>query len=383
MVATKKTTKSVKKPSKSKNASLRLPDVQSMQKNIKRAMKNSLNWIRQQAKYFSRKTQTFAKTVVSFVRNIPHWLKSRPTAIKKWIKEDKKKKKYRSFHLQKRIKPEPRYIPSSGSLVKESFRFLWRHKRVFLAIICIHALIYFIFLNAPSQGQSIQTIRDSIKSVLGEGSEKTLTGTFATLGAVLTSPSGGQTGAVTAVTILIMSLVYVWAIRQLSNRQPIKARDAYYQGLAPLLSSIVVLVIISIQLIPFAIASFVYSTARSGSLFASGFEDLSFFIMALLFGLLSFYLMTSSVIGFYVVTLPGMYPMKALRAAKKLVQFQRLKVFRRIVALPLFLGATYIIILLLAIRFLSDQTFLVAQIAQLLVLPFIHVYLYKLYRSLI
>lgn len=323
-------------------------------------------------------------TGVQFVKDIPIWFKQRPAKIKLWLKEGRKKKKYRSFRLQKRLKPEPRFVPTAGALIKDSLRFLWQHKRVFIAIIAIHAVIYFMFLKIPSQSGGIQTIRDTVKSVLGEGSETSIKGNLATLGAVLTTSGSGQSsGTATAVSLLLMSLVYIWAIRQLSNKQKIKARDAYYQGMAPILSTAMLLLVLSLQLIPFAVASFVYSTARAGGLFATGLEDLSFFLIALLLGLFSFYLMTSTIIGLYIVTLPGMYPMRALRAAKKLVQFQRLKVFRRIIALPLLLGAVYIAGLLLLIRFLPNQTLLATEIIPLLLLPFIHIYLYKLYRSLI
>lgn len=324
----------------------------------------------------------FNKAVLS-ITNLPAWVKNRPASIKKWLREDRKKKKYRSFRLQKRIKPEPRYIPSAGTLMKQSLQFLWNFRRTFVAIFLINLVIYFAFIKAPVQGQDIQSIRDTVKTALGEGSENSVKGNLATLGAVLGTSSGQSNSTVTTISVFMMSLIYIWAIRQLANKQKITARDAYYQGLTPIIPVTLILIVISLQLIPFAAASFVYSIARSGGLFATGFEDLSFFIITLLIGLASLFMITSSVMALFIASLPGMYPLKALRAAKKIVQFQRLKVFRRIVALPVVLGIIYILGLLLTIRFIPNQTFLLAEIAQLLILPFVLTYLYKLYRSLI
>lgn len=318
-----------------------------------------------------------------FIVGIPKWMASRPKAIKYWIREGRKKKKYRSFRLQKKLKPEPRYIPTSSQLLKYTLQFLWRHKKVFFYIILIHGLIYVTIIRSPVSA-SIGSIRDSIDNVLGDGSEKTTSGVLATLGTVLTVSATNQTkSTMVAISVLLMSLVYIWAIRELHAKKEIKARDAYYNSMAPLIPVALILVVISLQFIPFAIATFIYGTARTTGLFANGFEDLTFFVIALLTGVLSFYWVTSTVIALYIATLQGMYPWRALRTAKKLVQFQRFAVFKRLFALPILLGLLYLGLLVLVIRFATDQVFLIVESLQLIILPVIHIYLYKLYRSLI
>ncbi len=313
----------------------------------------------------------------------PSWIRSRPAALKHWFREARKKKKYRSFRLQKKIKPEPRYIPTSTTLLKNTLRFIWQNKKIFFWIILIHGILYVAIVRSPVS-TNISTIRDSIDSVLGENSQTTSSGTLATLGTVLTLSATNQTNsAIAGVAILLMSLVYIWAIRELHVRSDIKARDAYYNGMAPLVPVSLVLMVLSLQLIPFAAASFVYGTARTSGLFANGFEDLSIFVIAVLIGLLSFYWITSTVIAFYIATLQGMYPMHAIRNAKKLVQFQRFAVFKRVLALPLLLGLMYVIMLALTVRFATNQIFLIMELLQLIGLPVLHTYLYKLYRALI
>jgi hypothetical protein len=318
------------------------------------------------------------------VNALPQSIMALPRTIRQTWRGEKLKKKYRSFRLQKRIKPEPGVIPSSGELFKQTFTFMWRWRTVLLAMMFIHAVIYFVLVQGPVPENGIETIRESVETILGQGANSTLKGNLTTLGAVLsTTENNGQNSILASVILILLSLVYIWGIRQLSSNKKIAARDAYYQGSTTLLPTLLVLCVISLQLLPFAIASFIYSVAKSGQIFVSGAEDLSFFLVTFLVGILSFYWITSSIIALYIVTLPGMYPMRALKAAKKLVQFRRLAVFRRILALPVVLGILYFTSLLLIIRFMPNQTYLALAIFQIILLPFIHVYLYKLYRALI
>jgi|GEM_PF-2378845 len=339
---------------------------------------------------FTRLLNVFRTLLLKKIKQLGHWVidtparvRGFPSRVKKWIREDRKKKKYRSFRLQKKIKPEPRYIPSSGELLKSSTAFLWKNKKIFFFIILIHAFFYVTIIRSPLS-TSIGDIQTTINSVLGDNSQKTTKGTLATLGSVLTVSTSSQSSkSLLPISIFLMSLIYIWAIRELHAKQTIKARDAYYRGLSPLISCALVLIVASIQLIPFAAAASVYGIARSSSLFASGFEDLSIFIVALIVGVLSLFWVTSTIIAFYIVTLPGMYPMKALRSAKKIVQFQRFQVFKRIFALPILLILCYLLLLALVIRFATGQVFFLIELLQLIILPLIHVYLYKLYRTLI
>jgi hypothetical protein len=316
--------------------------------------------------------------------SLPSKILSVPSHINYKRNSDKLKKRYRTFRLQKKIKPEPRVIPSIGDLFRQSLSFMWQWRTVFIAMMIIHGVIYFLLLQGPVPENGIESIRESVEVLLGQGANDTLKGNITTLSAVLSSSDGsGQGSLLVSVTLVLLSLVYIWAIRQLSSGKKIAARDAYYQGPTALLPTLLILFVISLQLLPFAIASFIYSVAKTGQVFVTGAEDLTFFLVAFLIGLLSFYWVTSSLIALYIVTLPGMYPMQALKAAKKLVQFRRLAVFRRILALPIVLGLLYFSILLLVIRFLPNQTYIAIGLLQFVLLPFVHVYLYKLYRALI
>lgn len=322
-----------------------------------------------------------ARSVTLFLRSIPGWLKSRPAALKQWHAVDKKKKKYRSFRLQKRIKDSQASVPTARQLLRESIGWFWQQKRVIIGIFVVQVIAYVLLVRSPGS-MDMSTIQDSVSELFG--GTTSLQASMATIGAVIGAADGAQTNTA-AISMLTLgtSLVYIWAIRQLHADKKVKVRDAYYQAFTPIIPVCLVLLVISLQLIPFAAASFVYATARSGGLFASGFEDLAVFSITTAIALLVFYWITSAVIALYVVTLPGMYPLHALRAAKKLVLFRRFTVFKRLIVLPLIVAAVYFLILLGLIRFIPSGALLFAEAFSFVVLPLIHIYLYKLYRSLL
>ena len=326
--------------------------------------------------------KVFLNSFLSLARGLPARIISSPQSIKEWFRKDRKKKKYHSFNLQKKIKPNYPPLPSFASLVRQTAAFVWQNRILFGSIMLVYGAIYVVLVRTPFLTDA-KTIVTTIQSVMGETESTTLRGNIATLGAVLSTSSTGQNAVAVSVATLLMSLVYIWAIRQLHSGQKIRARDAYFQSMTPLVSVVVILVIISIQLLPFGIASFVYSTARGNNLFISGFEDMSFFIITLLAGILSFYWVSSSMVAMYASTLPGVYPLQAMVYARKLVQFRRFAVFRRFIALPIILAIIYIFLLLLVIRLIPNYTLYATELFQIISLPLIHVYLYKLYRALI
>lgn len=323
--------------------------------------------------------------ITSIPRAIGSYLETQTKRYRHWRQEDKKKLKYRSFRLQKRIKPELKTLPSSWDLAKDTMSFLWRHKRIVFGIFLIHLAVYFVIVRSPVQ-PDVESIQESISSLVkSSGTEISgVRNSAVTLGAVLSSTGATQqSGAVGAMILFAFSLIYVWALRHLHNGNEIKVRDALYQGITSVIPVLFVVGVIMLQILPFAFASFVYTLARTSGIFVTGFEDLAFFTAVMLLGLLLLFWMTSAVIALYMAALPGVYPIYALKSAKQLVQFQRLRVFRRMVALPLMLAVLYIILLLISIRFMPSKTFIVAELTQLLFIPIIHTYLYKLYRSML
>jgi hypothetical protein len=322
------------------------------------------------------------KQIIALPAIIKNWIKSRPSVIRHWIVNDRKKKKYRSFRLQKKIQPDQRNIPSVTSLFFESIKLFLKNWRLFTVIMSIYIVVYIIAIRAPFITDS-RTVLDTVNDVVGSTGVSGIKENLAALGAILGTSGGRQNPIAVSVSTLLMSLVYIWATRQITAGVKIKARDAYFQSMTPLMSIVTLLLLVSVQLLPFGLASFVYSTARNNSLFISGYEDLGFFIVVVLFGLLSLYWVSTSIIAIYVATLPGMYPVKAFQIASNLVRFQKFKIFKRLFVLPIFSGLLYVLALALTIQFLPNLTLYVAEFLQIAILPIVNIYLFKLYRSLL
>ena len=99
--------------------------------------------------------------------------------------------------------------------------------------------------------------------------------------------------------------------------------------------------------------------------------------------LISLYMLTASRFAIYIVCLPDMTPMVALKSSLELVRYRRWTVMRKILFLPVFLfvAAGIVIIPLIFIApVVAGVTFL---FTSMFGLPIIHSYMYRLYRELL
>lgn len=328
-----------------------------------------------------KSAKEYLQKAEQFVKNIPGWVKSRPEAFRQWKAAEKKKKKYRSFRLQKRIKPEPRYVPPAAQLLRQTFKLYIKNFWVFLIIMFVHACLYYLFVRGSSSFD-LQGTRESIKAIFGEDSGSS--GTFALLGSVLGSNQQREGSSMINVAILLLiSLADIWVIRRIYANTRFKVRDAFYQGPGAFVPFVLILLVMMLQALPFTFTSYMYIIGRSGGLFISGVEDLLFFLLAVFCGLLSLYWMVTSIIALYAVTLPNMYPVSALRLTRNIVKFRRFLVFRRIVIFPVLIGIISLGILLLIVRFAPQSAPLLVEAFIILLLPILHGYYFNLYRSLL
>lgn len=205
------------------------------------------------------------------------------------------------------------------------------------------------------------------------------------LGSLLGSSASGdsQSGsALQSVLLVIGSLAIIWALRQLMAKKEFSVKGAYYKSMFPLIPFLLVVFVIIIQLLPITLGSAIVALISS-TLASSGTAT---FIMALALVPLfawSAYMLSSSIFALYIVTLPDMQPRQALRSAKKLVEFRRLKVIRRILFLPLFILIAMAIIVLPLIVFVHFLVVPVFYLLSILALLVTHAYLYSLYRGLL
>jgi hypothetical protein len=254
--------------------------------------------------------------------------------------------------------------------------------KLFLGI----AAVYLVLSLVLVKGFSISADSLDLKTILN-GDAKSLTGgllVFTLLTVNAGSSSTQVAGLYQTFLILIMSLAVIWALRHVFNSPvQVRVRDAFYQGMYPLIPVLLVILTIGLQLLPMVIGAALYSIVVSQGIAAHPIEEILFAVLGLLLTAWSFRMIISSIFAVYIAALPDMTPMKALRSAKDLVRTRRWTILRKLLFLPFCLLLIALLIMLPVIMLvtpLAQWTFFVLTIAAL---PAVHAYLYTLYRELL
>lgn len=130
--------------------------------------------------------------------------------------------------------------------------------------------------------------------------------------------------------LLLVWLCTVWLLREIMAGHRPKFRDGLYSSGAPIVSTLVLVGVGLAQLLPLVLLSIVYSALSDSGLLVGGFAGMLFGLLAASVVALILYWWTSTAIALVVVTLPGMYPLKALSAAGDLVIGRRLRIMLRL-----------------------------------------------------
>jgi hypothetical protein len=292
--------------------------------------------------------------------------------------------KYKSMRLQERIK-HPVKLANVWQLTKRAALTLWQHKKLFIGITLIYGLLNLILAQGLSGGTDVSNLKHSLSQIF--------TGHFGSLASglsifVLLVGSAGNSTSQTAgayqIFLAIMgSLAIIWALRQvLSGARP-RIRDTFYRGMYPLVPFLLVLMVISLQLIPLLIGSSLYSLVINNGIAVYAIEKLVWVLLFLALALLTLYMLSSSLFALYIVTLPDMTPMKALRSARELVRYRRWTVLRKILCLPVILLLVAAVIMVPIIIVLTPLAKWVFFLLTMFSLTAAHAYMYTLYRELL
>jgi hypothetical protein len=141
--------------------------------------------------------------------------------------------------------------------------------------------------------------------------------------------------------------------------------------------------VIIIQLLPVTIGATVLAAIAS-SVFAG--SSLATVVSAIAFiglAIWSLYMVSASIFGLYIVTLPDMQPRQALRSARDLVHFRRLLVIRKVLFLPLLILVVMGLLIVPLILYASAVVPAVFFALSMIAILFIHTYLYSLYRGML
>jgi hypothetical protein len=286
--------------------------------------------------------------------------------------------------LKRRLK-YPVKLPNVFSLTKTAALIFWKNKGVLTGIIIIYGLLNLILVQGLAGNTDVGSLKDSLNKIFTGhfGSLASSLGVFAVLVGSSGNGSSQTAGAYQFFLSVMASLAIIWALRQLLSGSGLRIRDAYYRGMYPLVPFILILFVIGLQLIPLVIGSSLYSLVMSTGIAASGLEKFLWTLIFLLLLLWSLYMVSASAFALYIVTLPDMTPLKALRNARELVKFRRWTVLRKLLWLPVCLLIVAALIMVPIIIWLTPLAQWVFFVLTMLSLLAIHTYIYTIYRELL
>lgn len=303
------------------------------------------------------------------------------TTAKKPLARKLKTPKYRSFRLQKRIKATTPKLPNVWRLFGTAITTLWNKKKLFGLIIVIYGLLNILFVTGINAGGSISGLKNSLQQITNGSLD-----TGAALFAYMLGNTGSATGNGAGYQVILAvfgSLALIWTLRQVYNKTNVRARDAYYQGMRPLVPMLLVLAVIGLQLLPLLFGAVLYSTAVGGGIAVFLVEKIMWSVLFALLALLSLYMICSSLFALYIVTLPDMTPLRALRSARKLVANRRWTVIRKVLFIPIIFLLVAAAIMIPVIMFLTPVAPWMMFALSTVALAVFHSYMYALYRALL
>jgi len=292
-------------------------------------------------------------------------------------------------------------LPGYWSFTNTVRRALWQHKKTFLWLFVIYVVLTALLVGITSQ-DSYSQISDTLRTTGGD----LFKGNWGQVGQagmlLLIGATGGSTNTLTdtqqvyaAILVLFTWLTTVWLLRAILAGKKPKLRDGLYSAGAPALSTLLVVALGVVQLLPVAIAFLGFSGVVSAGLAVGGVEAMVFWVVVSLLVALSLYWLTSTFFALVVVTLPGMYPMQAIRAAGDLVVGRRFRILLRLLWVAFTVIVAWAVIMIPIIIFdawfkgtsLSVQWVPIVPVALLLMttvtIIWVASYVYILYRRIV
>lgn len=243
---------------------------------------------------------------------------------------------HRSFRItRRRDYKRSLALPGYWSFTNYVRATLWKNKKLFGGLILVYIVTTIIISGFGAQ-ENYNNLSDALKDTSGDLFE----GNFGSVGKagllLVTSITTGLSPDLTqaqsvlgGLALFFAWLATIWLLRNtLAGHKP-RLRDGLYNSGSPVLATVLVGFVLTLQLLPGAIAVIVYSAAQTSGLLETGVSAMLVWGSVILLGLLSLYWITSSFIAMVIVTLPGMYPMQAIKTAGDLVVGRRVRILFR------------------------------------------------------
>lgn len=323
-------------------------------------------------------------------------------SIKKRVSEYLKRRPHRSFRrTRRRDYVKTLELPGYLKFTKLVLATLWKNRRLFLLLALAYSILTIILVGLASQ-DTYSSISDTLNTT-SAGNLNSFWGEIGKAGLLFASTvTGGLNGSVSesqqifgGLILLMAWLTTVWLLRNRMAGNKVKLRDGLYNAGAPILPTFLVALILIVQLIPFALAIIGYSAASATGLLTGGVEAMLFWFAAALLTMASLYLIISTFFALVIVTLPGMYPFRAIKIAGDLVIGRRIRILLRLLWLLILTVIVWALIMIPMILFDGWIKGLLPIISWLPIVPIIMLvlgsltviwissYVYLLYRKVV
>lgn len=248
--------------------------------------------------------------------------------------------------------PKAPAIPGIIAFTATVFRSLWSDKALFLRLLALATLVAFLLVGAAQQDQFAipNEVLKEYKETAGNAGIDSVTqvgilfsaAAFGGLNVALTEAQGIYLFAL----YLLVWLVTIWLLRHRMAGSNVQLRDGLYSAGTPVVSTLLLLFLMILQLLPASLGIIVFSGAISIGLLVGAVVTSIFASLTLLVVALSLYWVTSTFFALIIATIPGTYPMKALRSARDIVAGQRIRLVVRLAWLLFIQGILWAAVLL-------------------------------------
>lgn len=258
-------------------------------------------------------------------------------SISVWVKLFLARRPHRSFRVtRRRDYRRSLKLPSYISFTFYVSKILWQYKKTIIWLVFLYALLTAICIGVGSQATytaltaALQTTGSQIfQGNVGQIGQAAVIFVSLAASGLTSSPTEAQQIYVVILALLVW-LTTVWLLRNKLAGHKVKMRDGLYSAGAPIIATMLVTVVLLLQLIPILLATVAYSAANATGLLVGGVSAMLFWFAAALLAVMSLYWITSTFFALIIVTLPGMYPMRALKTAGDMVIGRRLRILLRI-----------------------------------------------------
>jgi len=285
-------------------------------------------------------------------------------------------------------------LPGYRAFSRLVFRHLLDHRNVFGRVLLL-AVSALVLIAGVSNYSVYSDLSQMTGNLSGGGSGGFLETVLEVTALYLLVMTGTLNGSVSesqqiflGLTYLMVWLVVVWLLRQLRAGADVKMRDGLYSAGAPLLTVVLILLFGVLQLLPFALIVSLIAALSSAGILSGLFAIIGTVITIMVF-VATLYWLSTTLFALNVATIPGTYPLIALRTAKELISGYRVVVLRRI----LWLGLVLIVASLIIVPFilldavlgyaLTLPVVLLITVWGVMLFIYSSSYIYLLYRGII